>query len=185
MITMRFDGSYIRIGARDMHHSGIICYGWVIENDSEELASGFGALAHPLHASASLAEFRGLTEGLLALRQLGLENEEIHVIGDAEAIIHQMCGESRVKEDSILKAFAAASSAASCLENISWEWVPRELNQKADALSRMAFENARQNVESFRKISNNLFSCGKKRELRHAYPSMGLPMVSVCMPQFA
>lgn len=83
------------------------------------------------------AEYMGLIDLLELARDLGAR--EITVRGDSKLVISQMRGEWKIKEPRLAELASRAREIASGM-NVTYEWVPRERNKAADALSNKAID---------------------------------------------
>jgi ribonuclease HI len=146
MYTLHFDGLYRSSWYRDQAHSlprDIMCYGWLVEKNKRVIAQGHGGLLYKNYSSSNCAEYIALIEGLEALRDLGIEHEEIRIIGDAKSVIDQMTGESKVSSDQVKLLYQKAVRLSRWFDRIQWLWTPRKLNRDADQLTRKALNQIR------------------------------------------
>ncbi|MBN2464482.1 ribonuclease HI family protein [candidate division WOR-3 bacterium] len=79
----------------------------------------------------ALAEIRGLTTGLVAIRT------------DSELLYYQMAGRYKVKNPGLKVLHAKARELAAALPNVSIELVRREENKETDKLAKAAAQAAR------------------------------------------
>ncbi len=150
LYTLHFDGLYRSGWYRDQNHVAprdIMCYGWLVEKNGRVIARGHGGLLHRTLASSNYAEYIALIEGLEALRDLGLEREEIHIIGDAKSVIDQMTGHARVSSDQVRGLHQRAQRLSRWFYNLHWRWAPRQQNRDADTLTRKALKQIRLSSE--------------------------------------
>ena len=80
-------------------------------------------------------------EGLLAAAQWIVDegiNEKILIKGDSQLVIKQMKGEYRVNSATSKKYVPEIKRLLQGLD-VSFSWVPREENEEADELSRVAY----------------------------------------------
>jgi len=152
MITLRFDGLYRTVSPNNDPHekTGLMCYGWVIFRHGRQVAHGHGAYARLDDASSNSAEYLALIEGLSALRDMGVENEPIEVIGDARSVIDQMLGQAGVSSPQARPLYQRARRIARHFDRLSWTWQPRRDNHAADLLTRRALRQVRSDLESTR-----------------------------------
>jgi len=64
--------------------------------------------------------------------------DDIVICGDSQLVINQMNGIYQVKSCKIWPLFMRAQQLKRKIKNISFEWVPREKNKRADTLSKKA-----------------------------------------------
>ena len=114
--------------------------GWIIKNTEtkEIIDKGHIYFSKRQFNTNNLAEYRALEKLLIQLDFYNIENAVIY--GDSMMAIKQMKGEYR-----ILKG-VYKPVAFSCLELIegkdyTFEWVPRDKNHEADALSKAALRS--------------------------------------------
>jgi ribonuclease HI len=79
------------------------------------------------------AEYSGMIYGLKSAQNLGIKNLE--VAGDSQLIIYQMTGKYQVKNEALKPYHKEAKLLEAGFEKISFNWIPREQNSEADALS--------------------------------------------------
>ena len=89
-------------------------------------------------ATNNVAEYRGLIAGLKAASELDL-NAEIEVRMDSKLVVEQMSGNWKVKHQNI-KPLVLEAKAAFPPEQVTYVWVPREENFRADALLNKALD---------------------------------------------
>jgi len=66
---------------------------------------------------------------------------EVLVRGDSQLSIRQMQGWYAVKAPRIIPLYEEAFKLAKKFRKVSFQWVPRELNEEADLLSELAFKD--------------------------------------------
>ena len=88
-------------------------------------------------ATNNVAEYRGLIAGLEMARELD-STAAVEVRMDSKLVIEQMAGRWKIKHPD-MKPLALAASRVRPAE-VTWTWVPRELNKAADALVNMALD---------------------------------------------
>jgi ribonuclease HI len=152
MITLRFDGLY-----RTLHPSndpkemtGLMCYGWVVYRDGCAVAHGHGAYARQEDASSHSAEYLALIEGLMALRDMGVQREPVEIIGDARSVIDQMTGMAGVSSPRARPLHQRAQRMARHFHHLRWVWQPRRENFAADRLTRRALLHVRRDYPAIR-----------------------------------
>ncbi|WP_080793959.1 bifunctional RNase H/acid phosphatase [Corynebacterium pacaense] len=91
-------------------------------------------------ASNNVAEYRGLIEGLKAARDLGAT--EVDVFMDSKLVVEQMSGRWKIKHPDMKQLAGEAAALASAIGGVSYTWIPREKNKRADALSNVAMDAA-------------------------------------------
>ena len=84
------------------------------------------------HASNNVAEYRGLIAGLEAVAELD-PTALVHVRLDSKLVVEQMSGRWKIKHPD-MKVLALRASKILPYENVTYSWIPREKNTRADAL---------------------------------------------------
>lgn len=122
--------------------SGIATYGYVIYRGEIKLHEGFGVVGEGQGMSNNVAEYAALCKALTHLRGVGLENEEVIVKSDSKLLVNQMNGVWKKHNRGLyVPKYLEARALQRGFRSIRFEWVDRELNTEADALSRRAYED--------------------------------------------
>ena len=133
IITIYFDGlCYPR------NPGGVAAYGYLVYRNSELIHKGFGAVGEGKGMTNNVAEY----EGLLAAAQWIVDEEieeEIVIKGDSQLVIKQLKGEYRVNS-ATSKKYVPEIKKLLHMKRVSFVWIPREENEEADKLSRVAYE---------------------------------------------
>ncbi|MCD6510026.1 MAG: ribonuclease HI family protein [Thermoprotei archaeon] len=137
MITVYFDGL-----CEPVNPGGVATYGFIVYRDHEKLYEeagviGVGALGDDV--TNNVAEYTALIRALEWLIRNGFTEEHITVKGDSQLIIRQMQGIYSVRSPRLLLLHRRAKVLTSKFKSLKLEWVPREENAEADALSRKAY----------------------------------------------
>lgn len=90
------------------------------------------------HASNNVAEYTGLKVGVAAALKLGADT--IHVRMDSKLVVEQMSGHWKIKHPNMAKLAAEIKTALGSTP-ITFEWVPRAKNKRADALANKAMDD--------------------------------------------
>jgi ribonuclease HI len=118
--------AYIDGGARG--NPGPAGYGVRLETSDgvaiQELKAAIG------HATNNVAEYQALIAALTFAVDGGYRN--LLVRSDSELLVRQMRGEYRVKNQGLQPLFGKARLLAERLQRVTFEHVPRALNQEAD-----------------------------------------------------
>ena len=91
-------------------------------------------------SSNNVAEYYGLIRGLEACREVGAT--VVDVFMDSKLVVEQMTGRWKVKHPDMQKLAREARDLASSFEKVTYTWVPRAKNKKADELSNVAMDAA-------------------------------------------
>jgi broad specificity phosphatase PhoE/ribonuclease HI len=89
----------------------------------------------------NVAEYSGLVAGLRAAGELA-PGADVQVRMDSKLVVEQMSGRWQVKDPNLRTLAASARQAAGRLGAISYTWVPRARNTRADRLANQAMDAA-------------------------------------------
>ena len=92
-------------------------------------------------ATNNVAEYTGAIRALEYLRSRNYPGVVL-MIGDSQLVIRQMNGEYEVRADHLQAYHAHLEALTNLFEEVRFQWVPREENVRADALSKEAIEEA-------------------------------------------
>ena len=137
MITIHFDGL-----CYPKNPGGVAAYGYLAHRDGKLIHQGFRAVGEGKGMTNNVAEY----EGLMAAAQWIADeqiDEQIVIKGDSELVIKQMNGQYRVNS-ATSKKYVPEIKKLLQGKDVSLVWVPREENEEADKLSRMAYERYKQ-----------------------------------------
>jgi probable phosphoglycerate mutase len=114
-------------------------YGAVVIEDStgEVLAERSGSLGV---ATNNVAEYSGLIAGLEAAAELGAV--EVTVRMDSKLVVEQMSGRWQIKHPGLRPLAAKAADLVRRFSSVTFVWIPRERNRRADALANQAMDEA-------------------------------------------
>jgi ribonuclease HI len=87
------------------------------------------------------AEYTALLEGLRAAKDQGVT--DLTVRSDSQLLVRQMLGEYKVKNKGLVGLRIEAEDLTRSFDRVRFEHIPRELNEEADALSKMGAEEAK------------------------------------------
>ncbi|MGA8663685.1 MAG: ribonuclease HI [Thermoplasmata archaeon] len=132
-VRVHFDGA-----CEPARGGGLATFGYTIEGAGFDLEEG-GLAVRPYseRATNNVAEYAGAIQALYRLHGLGYTGP-VEVRGDSQLVIRQMTGEYEVKAEHLRPYHEWLTQLAGKFSSVSWEWVPREQNQRADALSKQA-----------------------------------------------
>lgn len=91
-------------------------------------------------SSNNVAEYYGLIRGLEACQQVGAT--QVDVFMDSKLVVEQMTGRWKIKHPDMQKLAREARDLASGFAKVTYTWVPRAKNTKADELSNVAMDAA-------------------------------------------
>lgn len=89
-------------------------------------------------ATNNVAEYRGLIAGLIAAHEVA-PGRSVHVRMDSKLVVEQMSGRWKVKHPDMQVLHAEARALAHG-RDVTFEWVPRLQNVRADALANRAMD---------------------------------------------
>jgi len=158
MYTLQFDGLFRKINNSNIKNNEfeLHCYGWVLSEEDEVIAQGYGAYESQREGSSNIAEYLALIEGLEALLDLIQMDKRIRVYGDAKSVIDQMRGVSAVNSNRIWRYYDKAMKLANNFIALELIWLPRKYNKEADKLSRIAMKQARFNHKHAIKLDKRI-----------------------------
>ncbi|HEX3493549.1 MAG TPA: bifunctional RNase H/acid phosphatase [Streptosporangiaceae bacterium] len=90
----------------------------------------------------NVAEYSGLVAALRAAADLE-PGADVEVRMDSRLVVEQMSGRWRIKDPGLRELATAAGQAADRLGHVTFTWVPRSSNKRADALANQAMDAAR------------------------------------------
>jgi ribonuclease HI len=137
LLVIHFDGA-----CEPRNPGGIATCGWTIREGDKLLASGSQEVRRGDGATNNLAEYAALG---LALRWL-LDNQQgggciLDIRGDSQLVVYQLMQTWQCNKEHLQKLRARCWALLEEIAPASWtaEWIPREQNTEADALSRDAY----------------------------------------------
>jgi probable phosphoglycerate mutase len=104
----------------------------VTEEVLAERSAGLGVTTN------NVAEYTGLIAGLRAALELGADEVEVRM--DSKLVVEQMCGRWQVKHPVLRRLADEAASLVRELRRVTFEWIPRARNARADALANRAMD---------------------------------------------
>jgi probable phosphoglycerate mutase len=108
----------------------------VLDPDTDEvLAQRYGGLGRTTN---NVAEYQGLIAGLTAARELGADTVAVRM--DSKLVVEQMSGRWKIKHVPLQVLAAEAHDLVAEFHHVSFEWIPRERNKRADRLANQAMD---------------------------------------------
>ena len=92
--------------------------------------------------TSNYAEYTALAEALKKLRALRIEGDVL-VRSDSKLLVGLMSQGWKVKGGMYVQKLKEARDLTKGFRSVRFEWVPREQNQEADLLTRVAYERYR------------------------------------------
>jgi len=136
--SLYFDGA-----CEPKNPGGIGTWGFVLLRGKEVIAQEYGNIGEGEGVTNNVAEYNAMLMGLQLARDTLKSGDKLVVYGDSQLAIKQMNGRYNVNSDRIRHFYKLATSMAKVVKqngvSVSFEWIPREQNEKADELSHTAF----------------------------------------------
>ncbi len=140
-LVVHFDGA-----CQPPRGGGIATYGFTIDGAGGHV-EGMGLAVRPgvPHATNNVAEY---SAAICALERLLSDGYRGRVVlrGDSQLIIRQMAGEYEVRSEHLKAYHDRLRQLVREFPMVRFEWVPREENQRADELSKLAIDAERRRL---------------------------------------
>jgi ribonuclease HI len=88
----------------------------------------------------NVAEYQGLIAGLTAALEVGATDVLVRM--DSKLVVEQMSGRWQIKHPAMRPLAAQAAELVRELGSVSFTWIPRARNTRADALANRAMDGA-------------------------------------------
>ncbi len=134
MITIYFDGL-----CYPKNPGGVAAYGYLVFRDDNMIDRGSRAIGEGIGMTNNVAEYEGLLAASQWLKNKGI-TERIIFKGDSKLVINQLKGEWKISS-ATSKKYVPKIKELLKGRDVSFIWVPRDENEEADKLSRMAYED--------------------------------------------
>lgn len=140
-LKLYFDGA-----CEPKNPGGYATYGWLVRSaeDNAVVKTGCGVAWGPGHdyATNNMAEYAALGYALKFLADAGWKGE-LAIYGDSQLVVKQVTGDWACNKEHLQKVRERVLVLMKSVgDPVSIEWIPREENEAADALSRVAYEQA-------------------------------------------
>jgi ribonuclease HI len=136
-VLVHFDGS-----CQPPAGGGVAGWGFVIEGPGLHFEEcGLATRPYSAHSTNNVAEYVGAIRALEQLRSIGYTGSVI-MEGDSQLVVRQMNGEYEVRAEHLKAYHEWLGQLARSFQRVEFRWVPREENTVADALSKLAVEDA-------------------------------------------
>lgn len=89
----------------------------------------------------NVAEYTGMIAGLTAARELGATSVEVRM--DSKLVVEQMSGNWKVRHPGLRPLAAKANELVAGFDKVTFSWIPRADNTRADALANEAMDDGR------------------------------------------
>lgn len=129
---------------------GVATFGFHLEG-AGYLHEDHGLAVRPFseHATNNVAEYVAAIQALEWLAKQGYPGDVV-LLGDSQLVIRQMQGEYEVRAEHLRAYHERLGQLSRRFRRVEFRWVPREQNGRADALSKMALEEAQREVRPYR-----------------------------------
>ena len=136
MIEAYFDGL-----CEPRNPGGVATYGYVIYREGRKIHEGRGVAGTPNDPSSTnnVAEYTGIVRAMEHLVAEKLTGEPVVIRGDSQLVIRQATGEWKVKSRNLAALNARVRELFFEFKELRFEWIPREKNREADALTHLAY----------------------------------------------
>ncbi len=144
-VEVRFDGA-----CDPPRGGGVATFGFVVSGAGlYHEDCGLAVRPHVLHATNNVAEYVAAIRALEWLNGQGYQGA-VELVGDSQLVIRQMLGEYRVLKEHLKAYHDRLTQLVRGFSHVDYRWVPREENQRADALSKQALEEAAEDARRHR-----------------------------------
>lgn len=121
--------------------SGVVLYDAATKGILAEAAVFIGV------ATNNVAEYRAILTGVELANEIDSDAELI-IRMDSKLVVEQMSGRWKIKHDNMADLSEQVSAALGSRKH-SFEWIPREKNQKADSLANEAMDTEKTSIRKF------------------------------------
>lgn len=121
-----------------MNPGGYATWGFWIDQDGQ-VGEGYGCEGNGPKMSNNVSEYAAAIGAMRWFIEHGLEGKEITICSDSNLVVRQMNGQSKAstkKKGMYYDWYLKALELRKIFKRLKFQWVPREKNMKADALSR-------------------------------------------------
>jgi ribonuclease HI len=119
---------------------GYACWAWCLLDGTVTVNQAYGCLGHGAGMTNNVAEYEAVIRALTFLQDQALDG--VRVRTDAQLVVRQLQGVYAVRSPTIMPLYQRALLLVRAIQPVL-EWVPREQNTRADALTREAYRVAR------------------------------------------
>lgn len=139
-ITAYFDGC-----CEPVNPGGHASFGAVVLIDGETVFEASEYVGHGPAMSNNVAEYSGCIAVLkhLIAREDFDKDQPVTVFGDSKLVVMQLTKKWKVKRGLYVPFYHAAAGLVQCFNNLRLQWIPRDQNSLADALSKRALKDRR------------------------------------------
>lgn len=122
--------------------TGVATFGYHLEGGGF-LHEGWGLAVAPYsrHSTNNVAEYVAAIRPLEWLLAHGYTNDVV-MSGDSQLVVRQMTGQYEVRAEHLKAYHDHLAGLVTRFRHVEFHWVPREENRRADALSKLALDEA-------------------------------------------
>ena len=124
-------------GLAQPRNPGTGTFAYLVYDGAKKLAEGSGLAGYEV--TSNYAEYSALVAALTKLKELGVEGDVL-VKSDSQLLVGQMSLGWEVKGGAYIEKLKEARDLLKGFGSVEFEWIPREQNQEADLLTRVAYE---------------------------------------------
>lgn len=119
--------------------NGVACYGYVIMLENNTKVTGYDTIGAGKGMSNNRAEYTALIEAVKKCIEIGGDGKSLYIRSDSQLVVNQLNGSWLVKSPNMLPLWEEARKLLTG-RDFFIQWIPREENVEADALSRKAYK---------------------------------------------
>ena len=134
ILSLYFDGS-----CEPVNPGGIATAGWILKGDGGKVIDSAALfVCEGAKATNNVAEYSALLAGLKQACSFLSAGDALVIFGDSKLVINQLTGSWRINKDHLRKL---RDECIQVIGDIPFqaEWIEREKNHEADALSQKAY----------------------------------------------
>jgi len=147
-VVVHFDGA-----CQPPKGPGVAAFGFTVEGGGFAFEdAGLAVPPFSEHSTNNVAEYVGAIRALEWLRSQGYRGSVV-VTGDSQLVIRQMLGEYRVLTEHLKAYHDWLARLAQEFATVEWRWVRREMNARADELSKLALDEHRPLAHRLRHVA--------------------------------
>jgi ribonuclease HI len=144
-VHVHFDGA-----CQPPKGGGVATYGFTIEGPGlHREEKGLAVPPWTPRATNNVAEYTAAIRALEWLSEKGYSGP-VRVMGDSQLVIRQVQGQYRVKAPHLREYHERLLKMARAFERVDWVWIPREVNARADELSKEALQQEWKRASRYR-----------------------------------
>jgi len=132
---------YIDGSCQPQNPGGLGCWAWLaLEKGGREMGHDYGCVGSGPEVTNNVMEYTAAIEALEWALESG--QDDVLVFSDSQLLVNQVTGKYRCIQPH-LQVLLDELKKLVLVVGAKFEWVPREMNEAADALTQQAYEEAR------------------------------------------